>query len=350
MSSSDDPRSELARIARAARLLVAGEREGGIVAITGMPGAAPRLVGPDSVGSHVVPANRSGGSGSPGNSGRGESGGGRPAPSRGAVPTSQGSGAARAPETGQIGLSGRAAAAAAAGAIAVGTTPSPAPGAAPARPVARPQSEPGAHFTPNVRPLDLPADCLSAFGDLPARIEACRDCVLGGSRTQTVFGEGAIPAELVFCGEAPGYDEDRSGRPFVGAAGELLSAMIERGLRMRREDVFILNTLKCRPPRNRAPLPAEVKACRPHLEEQLAVLRPKVIVALGNHAVRAVLGESSDVAKMGITKIRGQIIDALGTKVIPTFHPAYLLRNPAAKRDAWQDLQTVMRVLGKPLR
>ena len=345
MSSSDDPRSELARIARAARLLVAGEREGGIVAITGMPGAAPRLVGPDSVGSA-----RSADSSRSANSSRPESGGGRPAPSRAAGPSGRGSGAAPAPETGQAGLSGRAAAAAAAGAIAAGATPSPAPGVAPARPVARPQSEPDAHFTPNVRALDLPADCLSAFGDLPARIEACRNCALGNSRTQTVFGEGAIPAELVFCGEAPGYDEDRSGRPFVGAAGELLSAMIERGLRMRREDVFILNTLKCRPPRNRAPLPAEVQACRSHLEEQLAVLRPKVIVALGNHAVRAVLGENSDVAKMGITKIRGQIIDALGAKVIPTFHPAYLLRNPAAKRDAWQDLQTVMRVLGKPLR
>ena len=136
-----------------------------------------------------------------------------------------------------------------------------------------------------------------------------------------MFGEGTAPAELVFCGEAPGYEEDRSGRPFVGAAGELLTAMIERGMKLRREDVFVLNTLKCRPPRNRAPLPIEVSACRPFLERQIRALGPRVL--------------------------RGKVIDALGTKVVPTYHPAYLLRNPAAKRESWEDLKKVLELLGR---
>ncbi len=327
----DDPRRELARLARAARLLVAGEREGGIVALTGLPGPAPRLVAPE----------------------------GRGARGRSRSRTQGGPPAGRSGQSGASGLSGRAAAVAAAGAMSARpTAPGPRPRTAAERPGASqqtpspataprtaPSPEPDTHFTPRVRALDLPSACLAAFGDLPARVDACRKCALGSSRTNAVFGEGAVPAELVFCGEAPGFDEDRSGRPFVGAAGELLTAMIERGLRMRREDVYILNTLKCRPPRNRAPLPIEVSACRPFLEEQLAVIRPKVIVPMGNHAVRAVLGESP-----GITRIRGQVIDALGVKVIPTFHPSYLLRNPAAKRDTWLDLQTVMKVLGRPLR
>jgi len=320
MNETLDPRTELARIARAARMLVAGEREGGVVALTGLPGPAPKLVPP--------PQQRTGRSSTPGMA----SPGGSPA-----------------------GLTGRAAAAAAAGSMQSSRSPSDSPSHssshsqppglasnAPSAPPAPPPPE--SRYTPRVRALDLPADCLAPFGDLPARVDACRKCALGNSRTHAVFGEGTVPAELVFCGEAPGFDEDKTGRPFVGAAGELLTAMIERGLRMRREDVFILNTLKCRPPRNRAPLPIEVSACRPHLEEQLAVIRPKVIVPMGNHAVRAVLGESP-----GITKIRGKVIDALGAKVIPTFHPSYLLRNPAAKRDAWQDLKTVMSVLGRPL-
>ena len=144
----------------------------------------------------------------------------------------------------------------------------------------------------------------------------------------------------MFCGEGPGFDEDKSGRPFVGRAGELLSDMIVKGMKMRREDVFILNAVKCRPPDNRTPAPEEILACRPFLVEQLAVIKPAVIVALGNPACQALLGPVP-----GITRIRGQVFEAHGTKVVPTYHPAYLLRNPAGKRDAWEDLQLVMRML-----
>ena len=190
--------------------------------------------------------------------------------------------------------------------------------------------------------MDLPDDALAPFGELPQRVAGCTSCVLHTGRICTVFGEGSAQADLVFCGEAPGEDEDHSGRPFVGASGELLTAMIEKGMRMRREDVFILNTLKCRPPNNRAPVPDEIAACRPFLEEQIRVIAPKVIVALGNAAIRALLGESP-----GISRMRGQTLDVLGAKLVPTYHPAYLLRNPSAKRAAWEDLQRVMRLLAE---
>jgi DNA polymerase len=191
-----------------------------------------------------------------------------------------------------------------------------------------------------VPPLQLPADALAPFGDLPARVAACTKCVLCETRTFTVFGEGNASARLVFCGEGPGFDEDKSGRPFVGRAGELLSDMIVKGMKMRREDVFILNAVKCRPPENRTPAPEEIAACKPFLAEQLAVIKPSVIVALGNPACQALLGSVP-----GITKIRGRVFEAFGTKVVPTFHPAYLLRNPEGKREAWADLQLVMRML-----
>ena len=285
----DDPRAELARLVSAARQLVAAEREGHIVTLPGRP-APPEPA-----------TTASGAAASPG----------------------------RAPQSAPNSAQEAARAAAAA------------PRAQPQRSAPRrPSPQADIEFVPRVRALELPTDWRAPFGDLPARIDACRRCALGAQRTCTVFGEGSVPTRLVFCGEAPGYDEDRSGRPFVGAAGELLTAMIERGMRMRREDVFVMNTLKCRPPRNRAPLPIEVNACRPFLEEQLAVIRPKVIVALGNHAVRALLGESP-----GISRMRGKVIDAFGAKVVPTYHPAYLLRTPAAKRDAWEDLKRVLALL-----
>jgi DNA polymerase len=200
-----------------------------------------------------------------------------------------------------------------------------------------------ATFRPLVAPLELPEDALAPFGDLPARVAACTKCVLCNSRTTTVFGEGTATARLVFCGEGPGFDEDRSGRPFVGRAGELLSDMIVKGMKMRREDVFVLNAVKCRPPENRTPAPDEIAACRPFLDEQLALIRPQVIVALGNPACQALLG-----AVPGITKIRGRVFEAYGAKVVPTFHPAFLLRNPESKRETWADLQLVMRILAEP--
>jgi uracil-DNA glycosylase len=220
----------------------------------------------------------------------------------------------------------------------------PATDAPPPRPArAAPASAPTQPaFHPRVAPLELPPGALAAFGDLPQRVAACTRCRLHETRTQTVFGEGCAPARLVFCGEGPGFDEDKSGRPFVGRAGELLSDMIVKGMKMRREDVFVLNAVKCRPPENRTPAPDEVAACKPFLLEQLAALRPTVIVALGNAACSALLGQA------GIMKIRGRVFDAFGAKLVPTFHPAYLLRNPEAKREAWADLQLVMRLLAPP--
>jgi DNA polymerase len=217
--------------------------------------------------------------------------------------------------------------------------PRPAAAAAAARPAtARAPAAPN-HATLVPR-LDLPDDVLAPFGDLPARVAACTRCRLCESRTFTVFGEGTPTARLVFCGEGPGFDEDRSGRPFVGRAGELLSDMIVKGMRMRREDVFILNAVKCRPPENRTPAPDEIAACRPFLAEQLELIRPAVIVALGNPASQALLGTVP-----GITRIRGRVFEAFGAKVVPTYHPAFLLRNPAGKRETWTDLQLVMRLL-----
>jgi uracil-DNA glycosylase len=230
-----------------------------------------------------------------------------------------------------------------AGAVDIPGTPAPAPVALPA-PVAAAHAAPRRPAPPPhptlVPPLDLPSEALAPFGDLPARVAGCTLCVLCKTRTTTVFGEGNAAARLVFCGEGPGFDEDRSGRPFVGRAGELLSDMIVKGMKMRREDVFILNAVKCRPPENRTPAPDEIAACRPFLAEQLGVIRPAVIVALGNPASQALLG-----AVPGITKIRGRVFEAFGAKVVPTYHPAYLLRNPEGKRDTWADLQLVMRLV-----
>lgn len=183
---------------------------------------------------------------------------------------------------------------------------------------------------------------LAPFGDLPDRVASCERCPLCVARTFTVFGEGRPDTDLVFCGEGPGLDEDRSGRPFVGRAGELLTAMIENGLRRPRESVFILNAVKCRPPDNRTPTPLELRACRPYLERQLEVIAPKVVVTLGGSATRAVLGDVP-----GITRVRGRVHEAFGARVVPTFHPAYLLRDPSKKREAWIDLQLVQRLLAE---
>lgn len=217
-----------------------------------------------------------------------------------------------------------------------------APTPVPARPAILPARPRAAEPEPSVRvrPLELPADALAPFGSLPDEVAACRRCGLCETRSRTVFGEGSPTARLVFCGEAPGLDEDRSGRPFVGASGELLTAMIEKGLKMRREDVFILNAIKCRPPENRTPVPEEILACRPYLERQLATIRPQVIVALGNPACRALLGNVP-----GVMTIRGRRFQGFGATIVPMFHPAYLLRNPDAKREAWEDLRLVMRLL-----
>jgi DNA polymerase len=174
-------------------------------------------------------------------------------------------------------------------------------------------------------------------------VAACVKCPLHATRTRTVPGEGAASARLMFVGEAPGADEDRLGRPFVGAAGQLLDKMIA-GMGLAREQVYIANTLKCRPPGNRDPQEHELAACLPYLRAQIALIGPQVICSLGRHATHALL-ERSD----GIGSLRGRFFDYRGTPLLPTYHPSYLLRSPADKVDAWKDLQLIMKRLGLPV-
>ena len=175
-------------------------------------------------------------------------------------------------------------------------------------------------------------------------IGACTRCKLAPGRTKLVFGVGNPNAELMFVGEAPGADEDLQGEPFVGRAGQLLTDIIERGMGMSRNDVYICNVIKCRPPENRNPEPDEVSNCEPFLFRQIDLVRPKAIVGLGTFAVQALLK-----VKTPISKLRGNWHQVRGIKMMPTFHPAYLLRNPADKRLVWADIQEVMKFLGQPV-
>ena len=177
------------------------------------------------------------------------------------------------------------------------------------------------------------------LASLAAHVQRCRRCPLYRTRTHAVVSDGTPHAQLVFVGEAPGRDEDLRGVPFVGAAGQLLTKMIE-AIGLRREAVYICNVLKDRPPGNRTPLPEEMEACLPFLEEQLAIVQPRVICTLGAVATKALLGPH-----VAITKIRGQVRDYRGIPLVPTFHPAYLLRNPPAKKFAWVDLKKVKALL-----
>ena len=174
---------------------------------------------------------------------------------------------------------------------------------------------------------------------LASAVERCRRCALYRTRTHAVISDGTPHAKLLFVGEAPGREEDLQGKPFVGAAGQLLTKMIQ-AMGLARQEVYICNVLKDRPPANRTPLPEEVEACLPFLKEQLAIVRPKVICVLGAVAARALLGPH-----VAITKVRGAVLDYDGTPLVPTFHPAYLLRNPAAKKFAWADLKKVRQLL-----
>lgn len=174
--------------------------------------------------------------------------------------------------------------------------------------------------------------------DLPALarfLEGCPRCKLSRTRTNIVFGQGNPAAELMFVGEAPGRDEDEQGLAFVGKAGQLLTRIIE-AMGRTREDVFIANVLKCRPPGNRNPEPDEVTSCRPFLEEQIRLIGPKVIVTLGTFAAQALLETDEPIGRM-----RGHWRTARGVKVMPTFHPAFLLRSPERKKDVWEDMKLV---------
>jgi uracil-DNA glycosylase family 4 len=183
--------------------------------------------------------------------------------------------------------------------------------------------------------------------DLPALREFigdCDRCKLAPLRTNLVFGVGDPNAQLMFIGEAPGADEDARGEPFVGRAGQLLTDIIERGMGLSRAQVYICNVIKCRPPENRNPEPDEVASCEPFLFRQIELVQPQVIVALGAFAVQALLK-----VKTPISKLRGNWHEVRGVRMMPTFHPAYLLRNPADKKLVWSDIQLVMKELGMAL-
>jgi DNA polymerase len=166
----------------------------------------------------------------------------------------------------------------------------------------------------------------------------CRRCKLWSGRTHLVFGVGNPKAELMFVGEGPGRDEDIQGEPFVGRAGQLLTDIITKGMGLRREDVYIANVVKCRPPENRNPEPDEVSSCEPFLKKQIDLVKPKIIVGLGKFAVQTLLQ-----SKVPITRVRGQWHTYQGIKLMPTLHPAYLLRNPADKKLVWEDIKKVMK-------
>ena len=168
----------------------------------------------------------------------------------------------------------------------------------------------------------------------------CTRCRLHGGRTNLVFGVGRPDADLMFVGEAPGRDEDLQGEPFVGRAGQLLTKIIE-AIDLRREDVYIANVIKCRPPQNRNPEQDEVETCRPFLFAQIAAVQPRVVVALGSFAVRTLLDDD----RLPISRARGRVYACRGAKLIPTFHPAFLLRSPDRKRDVWEDMKRVRSIL-----
>lgn len=168
----------------------------------------------------------------------------------------------------------------------------------------------------------------------------CQLCPLGKTRKNLVFGSGNPRAQIVFVGEAPGADEDEQGLPFVGRAGQLLTDIIEKGMKIKRSDVYICNILKCRPPNNRNPLPEEISKCEPFLKNQLQIISPKIICALGTFAAKTLL--KTDIP---ISALRGRFHLYEGIKLMPTYHPAYLLRNPSAKKPVWEDVQIIMKEL-----
>ncbi|WP_331773838.1 uracil-DNA glycosylase [Sulfurospirillum sp. 1612] len=182
---------------------------------------------------------------------------------------------------------------------------------------------------------------VNSLDELEHKVKQCHLCQLAKSRKNIVFGEGDEHATLLFVGEGPGANEDESGRPFVGRAGMLLTKIIENVLELTREDVYITNIVKCRPPNNRVPSVDEASVCKPYLMEQIAIIKPKIIVALGSTSYHY-LTEDYD---MPISKIRGEILEFGDAKLIPTYHPSFLLRNPSAKKEVYADMLKVKRLL-----
>ena len=208
-----------------------------------------------------------------------------------------------------------------------GASPAPLPADA------LPAEKRAAPLSPEKRSAALEELRLKEIGD-------CSRCRLCEGRNKLVFGAGSPSSEIMFVGEGPGADEDRQGIPFVGRAGQLLTKIIE-AMGLSREEVYIANIVKCRPPQNRAPLPAEVEACIPFLVRQAEIIAPKVIVCLGSVATQNLLGTAEK-----ITRLRGKFTSWRGIPVMPTYHPAFLLRNPNMKKPVWEDIQQVMALLG----
>jgi uracil-DNA glycosylase len=221
--------------------------------------------------------------------------------------------------------------------IGVARTP---PSAAATSPGSFPDPGAPAVSTGDTRPDD-PALALAAIRE---DLGDCRRCKLASFRKTIVFGQGNPRAELMFVGEAPGSEEDEQGLAFVGRAGQLLTDIIEKGMKMRRADVWIGNVLKCRPPQNRNPEPDEILSCQPFLDAQIRAIRPRVLVGLGKFAAQWLLKTAEP-----ISRLRGRLGERDGIPVMPTYHPAYLLRNPAGKKDVWEDMKAVLRLLGRPV-
>jgi len=200
---------------------------------------------------------------------------------------------------------------------------------------------PGADVPVRVTAVPAVAEASPDWAALDAAVQSCTMCGLHSTRTQTVFGVGNRRAQWMFVGEAPGADEDRQGEPFVGAAGKLLNAMLA-ALGLKREEVFIANVLKCRPPNNRDPQADEVEQCEPYLIRQIELIQPKLIVALGRHAAHSLL--KTDLA---LARLRGQSLSYQNIPLVVTYHPAYLLRTPSDKRKAWEDLRRARAIISQ---
>jgi uracil-DNA glycosylase family 4 len=225
-------------------------------------------------------------------------------------------------------------------------------GSAPAVATGGPLPRPAPSVSPVAAGTPAPAKAVAGSGDLfvssgvrhadtldtlRAEIGDCRRCKLWPGRTHLVFGVGNARAKLMFVGEGPGRDEDLQGEPFVGRAGQLLTEIITKGMQLRREEVYIANVIKCRPPENRNPEPDEIASCQPFLLRQIEIIHPKVLVALGTFAAQTLLG-----LRAPISRLRGHWYDYHGIKLMPTLHPAYLLRNPNDKKLVWADIKMVM--------
>ena len=196
--------------------------------------------------------------------------------------------------------------------------------------------------TSKTKPDDPSPSRIITLEEVRKELGDCKRCKLHRTRRTIVFGEGNERATLMFIGEGPGYDEDVQGRPFVGRAGQLLTKIIE-SINLSREEVHIANIVKCRPPQNRNPEPDEIQSCNPFLMKQIRVIQPRIICALGTFAAQTLLKTDTK-----ISALRGKILDLEGIKVIPTYHPAFLLRNPERKRDVWEDMKKIAELIKNP--